>query len=124
MRISVMLIPLLLAFALPANAQSQSPIMRSVEPDSGKAGDVLAVQGENLGQDHVAALYLTDGNTDFKVPIVEQSATVLKFRIPPEAKPGRLALMVLTKEKDPKLIEQPVKITVEPVTATNSDGHQ
>ena len=44
------------------------PMMRSVEPTSGKIGDVLVIEGENLGQDSVAALYVTDGKTDIKVP--------------------------------------------------------
>jgi len=122
MGISLISIPLLAALALPANLQAQSvmPAMSSVEPDSGKVGDVLVIQGANLDRDNVAALYLTDGRTDIQVPIIEQTATSIKFRIPPEAKPGRFALMVLTKGKEPKLIEEPVKITVEPEITTST----
>ena len=122
MRLSALSIPLLVAFALPADPQSQGrmPTMSSVEPASGKVGDVLVAQGMNLDRDNVAALYLTNGNTDIKVTIIEQSATSIQFRIPPEAKPGRFALMVLTKGKDPKLIEEPVKITVEPETTSST----
>jgi len=68
--------------------------MPSVEPASGEAGDVLVIEGESLGQENVTALYLADGQADIKVPIIEQTATSIKFRIPLEAKPGRLALMV------------------------------
>ncbi len=119
MGISLLSIPLLLALAPPPNLQPQSamPLMSSVEPASGKVGDVLSIQGVNLGQDTVAELYLTDGETDLKVAMIEQTSTSIKFRIPPAAKPGRLALMVLTRGKDRKLIEQPVKIEVEPDTA-------
>jgi len=46
-------------------------MMRSVEPTSGKIGDVLVIQGENLGQESVAGLYLTDGKIDIKTPIIE-----------------------------------------------------
>ena len=115
MRISLTLILLLVALALPANPQSGfvMPTMTTVDPDSGKVGDLLVVQGTNLDRDSVAALYLTDGTKDVKVPIVEQTATSIKFRIPPEAKPGRLSLMVLTKGRDPKFVEEPVKVTVE-----------
>jgi hypothetical protein len=122
MRISTISIPLLVALTLPAGLRSQGgmPMMRSVEPESGKPGDVLAIQGENLGQEAVAALYLTDGKIDIKVSIIEQTATSIRFRIPPEAKPGRLALMVLTKDKPPQLIEEPVKITVEPETTSST----
>ncbi|MFN7998354.1 MAG: hypothetical protein U0Q18_32330 [Bryobacteraceae bacterium] len=94
--------------------------MTSVEPGSGKVGDVLSIQGVNLGPDFIAALYLTDGTTDVKVPILEQTATLVRFRIPPEAKPGRVALMILTKEKVPRLIEEPVKITVESENPTTT----
>jgi len=118
MRISLLSIPLLVALALPANLQSQAgmPWISAVEPASGKVGDVLAIQGVNLGQDNVATLYLTDGKTDLKVLMIEQTATSIRFRIPPEAKPGRFGLMVLTKGNVPKLIEEPVKITVESET--------
>ena len=94
--------------------------MNSVEPDSGKVGDVLVAQGANFDRENVAALYLTDGKTDIKVAIIEQSATSIQFRIPPEAKPGRFALMVLTKGKDPKPVEEQVKVTIEPATASST----
>jgi hypothetical protein len=97
------------------------PLMNSVEPASGKVGDVLLIQGTNLGQDIVAGLYLTDGKTDLRVLMIEQTSTSIRFRIP-EVKPGRFALMVLTKDPDPKLIEQPVKITVEPETTDSTHG--
>jgi hypothetical protein len=51
------------------------------------------------------------------VVIIEQAAGAIKFRIPPEAKPGRFALMILTRDVAPKLIEQPVKVVVEADTA-------
>lgn len=97
-------------------------MMSSVAPDSGRAGDVLVIQGANLGADRVAALYLTDGKTDCKVVITEQTATSIRFRIPPDVKPGRLALMVLTREATPKLIQEPVKITVEPVNTNEANA--
>jgi hypothetical protein len=94
-------------------AQNPSPQMKAVEPGNGKAGDLQTVTGENLDKANVAKLYLTDGTTDIEVPIEEQDATTIKFKIPSAAKPGRLALMILTKGKDPRLIEQPVKITID-----------
>ena len=96
-----------------ACAQAPMPRMVAVEPAAGKVGDILTVTGENLEKTHVAELFLTDGKNDLKVPITEQGATTLKFRIPPNAKPGRFALMILTAGKDPKYIEQPVKVTVQ-----------
>jgi len=104
-------------FTLPAAsrlfAQPPMPQMQAVEPTSGKSGDVVTVTGDNLNQDIVAALYLTNGKDDLKVEITEQTATAIKFKIPTNAKSGRLALMVLTKGKDPKFIEEPVKLLIE-----------
>jgi IPT/TIG domain len=109
-------IAIFLALGLPIRliGQSTIPQMQKVDPASGRSGDVVAVTGDNLDQDTVAALYLTDGKEDVKVEITEQTTTVIKFKIPANAKTGRLALMVLTRGKDPKLIEGPVKVLIEP----------
>lgn len=87
--------------------------MTVVEPTNGKAGDILAVTGENLAKPPVEKVYLTDGKVDIEVQVTEQAATSIKFKIPAKAKPGRFSLMILTGGKDPRLIEQPVKVTVE-----------
>ena len=116
MRISVMVILLLLALAQPANPQSEISIINSVEPAAGRIGDILLAQGVYLNQERVAALYMTDGATDIRVVILEQTSTSIRFQIPPEAKPGRFALMILTKGKEPKLMEEPVKIIIQPET--------
>jgi IPT/TIG domain len=112
MRLSFVILFLAASFA--AHAQTAMPRMASVEPMNGKAGDVLVVTGENLTKDAVAKLYLTQGPDDLQVDITEQNATTIKFKIPAKAKAGtRYALMVLTGGKDAKLIEQPVKVTVD-----------
>jgi len=117
MKISFLSLLLPIALAVPASAQTSSSMawMTSVEPASGKAGDVLTVHGANLGKDIVTALYLTDGKADIKVVMVEQTSAAIRFKIPSEANPGRFSLMVLTgKGAEEKLVEQPVRITVEP----------
>jgi hypothetical protein len=103
---------LLAAAAITLLAQQPLPRMTSVEPDNGKAGDVLAVVGENLTKAQVTKVYLTDGKIDIEVQVTEQTATMLKFKVPVKAK-GRLALMIETSGKDAKQIEQPVKVTIE-----------
>ncbi|HOQ47012.1 MAG TPA: IPT/TIG domain-containing protein [Bryobacteraceae bacterium] len=108
--------PLLLVLFIASTclqAQSGMPQMKSVEPVNAKAGDVLTVTGENLDAANVAKVYLTDGKNDVEVVIEGQEATALKFKVPENVKPGRLALMILTKGKEPKLIEQPVKVTID-----------
>ena len=105
-------ISLLLAAGFAAFAQQAMPRMVSVEPQNGKAGDEIVVSGENLQKDTVAKLYLTDGKNDIEVSISAQSDKEIKFKIPAKAS-GRLSLMVLTAGKEPKLIEQPVKVQVD-----------
>jgi len=99
--------------ALVAYAQQSMPRMSTVDPEHGKAGDVITVAGENLQKEQVAKVFLTDGKNDIPVDVVQQSATSIKFRIPAKVPAGRLALMVLTTGKDPKYMEQPVKIQID-----------
>ena len=102
----------LLLAGVAAWAQEAMPRMTTVEPASGKKGDVVAVTGENLDKAHVAKVYLTNGKDDLECVITEQNATIIKIKIPEKAT-GRLALMVLTGGKEQSLIEQPVKLSVE-----------
>jgi len=87
--------------------------MISVEPASAKNGADVTVSGENLDKANVAEVYLTDGQNDTKVEIIEQAAATIKIRVPASMKPGRFGLVVLTASKPQRLIEQPVKLTVE-----------
>ena len=93
-------------------AQDSIPRFATVEPLNAKVGDVLTVTGENIGKDMVAEVYLTDGKNDFKVVVTSQTATEIKLKVP-KVVPARYKLMVLTKGKEPKLIEQPVKVEIE-----------
>jgi len=106
-------VPLLIAASFAAFGQEVMPRMTSVEPASAKKGDVVAVTGENLDKNAVAKVYLTDGKNDTPVEVTEQTATSIKFKIPTAKVAGRLALMILTTGKEPKYIEQPVKLTIE-----------
>ncbi|MFB3828070.1 MAG: IPT/TIG domain-containing protein [Bryobacteraceae bacterium] len=112
MRLSFV-VTLILAACFAVYGQQAMPRMTTVEPGNGKAGDILTVAGENLQKEQVAKLFLTDGKVDVQVEITEQAAAAIKFRVPAKAKAGRFALMLLTTGKEPKLIEQPVKVTVE-----------
>ena len=61
------IVPLLLG-CVSAWAQDAMPRMSTVEPGSGKAGDVVAVAGENLDKANVTKVYLTDGKNDGAEP--------------------------------------------------------
>ena len=90
-------------FALVAvTAWAQSPLVQSVEPDTGKQGDELVVSGQSLDKDHVADLFLTAGGKDIKVKMVEQSAESIRFSVP-KVRPGRYKLMILTRGSEPHL---------------------
>ena len=110
--ISTVLI-VLIAGATLLLAQAGFPRMTSVDPINGKAGDVFTVAGENLDKANVAQVLLTDGQNDIKTDITAQAETSVKIKVPASVKPGRFSLMVLTTGKQPKLIEQPVKVTIE-----------
>lgn len=103
---------LLLAAGVAAWGQQAMPRMTSVDPANGKVGDVLTVTGENLQKAAVAKVYLTDEKVDMECTVVEQTDTSIKIKIPAKAT-GRLALETLTTGKQPKLIEQPVKVEVQ-----------
>ncbi len=81
-----------------------------VEPLQAKAGDTVTAKGDGLSKADVDVFYLTDGKTDWKCQVVEQTATGIKFKVPDEIKPGRWAVMIHT-TKD-QLIELPVKLNV------------
>lgn len=83
----------------------------SVDPDTAKVGDVVTVKGDGIDKANVDVLYLTDGKTDIKVEVMEQSAKAIKFKVPESAKAHRWAVMVHT-TKD-QLIEEPVRVTIE-----------
>jgi hypothetical protein len=91
-----------------------TPVMRIVNPDTVKAGEVATVSGEYLDKSRVAEVYLTNGTIDAKVEIVEQTATAIKFKAPEKLAPGRYNLMVLLVDDPPKLIEEPARVTVVP----------
>jgi hypothetical protein len=106
---------LLAVAALLAGRQTisgQSARISAVDPLTAKVGDLVTATGEGIDKTKIDALYLTDGTNDFKVQVMEQSDTEIKFKVP-KTKPGRYSLMVRTKETPPKLLEQPVKIDVE-----------
>ncbi len=94
------------------NTVLPTPVLRTVDPDSIKAGDVATVSGENLDKSRVAELFLTNGTVDVKVQIVEQTSAAIKFRLPAKVVPGRYNMMVLLVGDPERLIEEPARVTV------------
>lgn len=101
----------LFALAAALCAFQALPRCTSVEPDTGKVGDVISVKGENLDKNNIAEVYLTDGAKDTKATISQQTPTEIKFTVP-QVKAGRYHLAMLTANRA-SMIEQPVVLTVE-----------
>jgi hypothetical protein len=100
---------LLIAALAASIGLAASPMLSSVEPDSGKPGDEAAIKGQNLDKVNVIKLFLTDGKNDHLVEIKEQTADTIRFTIPANIKPGRYNLMFQTATA---LLEQPFAYTV------------
>ncbi len=91
------------------SAQSPPPRLTSVEPTSGKVGATATATGENLNRPTVAAVFLSDANTDYKVSVVEQTAEKIVFRVP-TIKPAIYNISLQVKND---IFIQPVRFTVE-----------
>ena len=85
----IWLVVTLLCMAVALYALQALPRCTSVDPDTGKAGDVDQLKGRKPGIRKVSGdVYLTDGSKDIKVAISDQSDTEIKFKVP-QIKPGR-----------------------------------
>lgn len=113
MRFAFVFAGVMALLALAPALEAQSCRISSIDPGSGKVGDTVGATGESVAASSVEELYLTDGTNDFKVQIVEQTDSLIKFKVPDKIKPGRYSLMIKTKGKDSKLLEQPVRFTVD-----------
>ena len=101
-----------IALSVATIAQTNSPRLTTVTPDTGKSAAEYVTAGENLATSAVKELYLTDGKADIKVEIVSQKAEASQFKVPGSTKAGRYSLMLLTADGK-RFLEQPVKLTIE-----------
>lgn len=111
--------PFLLVFALvsggffTARAADPALQMDTLSAKTAKPGDVLEISGVGLSNRNIDELYLTDHKFDMRVKVLEQKDRLIRFRVPPFAKPGRMQILVLTKDAEPKLLEQPLYVVIE-----------
>jgi hypothetical protein len=94
------------------NTVLPTPVMRTVNPESVKAGEVATVSGEYLDKSRVKELYLTNNSGDVKVQVLEQTPESIKFKVPEKVTPGRYNLLVLLVGDPERLIEEPARVTV------------
>ncbi len=109
---NVFLFAVLLMVSLSLFAQSPIPSIKSVDPTSAKVGAAVKALGENLSKQSVVQVFLTDGKNDIPCQITEQTDTAISFTVPAKATPMRYSVAVLTPGKEPKFIEQPVRLEV------------
>lgn len=95
-----------------ASASSDAPEMNSLSAKTAKPGDTLVISGINLSDSRIDEVYLTDHKFDMKMKVLEQKDNVIKVRVPPFAKPGRMQILCLTKGDEPKLLEQPLYVLI------------
>lgn len=116
-RIAALLVLFALTAAVAAKAATDQPsqgvpVLSTVSPDPARAGSLVIARGEYLDKAHLSELFLSTDKTDVKVEIIEQTATVIKFKVPADAAPGRYRLTVLMAGREPTLLEQPVTFAV------------
>ena len=130
--------PLLLVVVLSsasfAAIDGDAPQMNTISVKSARPGDTIEIEGVGLEPAKVDEVYLTDHKFDMRVKVLEQKPTLIRLRVPPFAKPGRVQILVLTKGDEPKLLEQPLYLLIEdPATElthvkksdeTKADEHQ
>jgi hypothetical protein len=119
MRVAFFVLTATVFLAIPPMLRGEGARLTAVDPLSAKAGEMVGATGESISKANVAELYLTDGGVDFKVVMLEQTDTLIKFKIPNAVKPGRYNLMIKTTGSAPKLLEQPVRVEVVTVSAQN-----
>jgi hypothetical protein len=91
-----------------------TPLMRVVEPAAVRAGDEVLATGDHLGKAIVGEVYLTADGVNTKVEVLAQTNKEIRFKVPADQKPGAYRVTVLMKSVDPVLIEEPVRLIVEP----------
>jgi hypothetical protein len=84
-----------------------------MSPKAAKPGEVLDITGVSLDASKIDEVFLTDHKFDMRVKVLEQNDKLIKFRVPPFAKPGRMQLLLLTKGEEPKLLEVPAYVVIE-----------
>jgi hypothetical protein len=94
-------------------AAEEAPQVNGMSPKTAKPGEVIEITGLSLGANKIDEVYLTDHKFDMRVKVVEQKSGIIRFRVPPFAKPGRMQLLLLTKGENPLLLEQPAFLVIE-----------
>ena len=101
-------VALLALFLVPLVFAQNPAKVTALEPVSGKVNDNVTVTGENLGKDIVAAVFLSDAQTDFKATLVEQAEQKIVMKVP-QVKAGAYNFSIQVKDR---ILILPLRFTV------------
>ncbi len=91
----VLVLSMIPAWKLFATLPAQAVTIDQVFPAEARAGDVVTVTGFALDQAHIQELYLlSEDDSAFKVEILYESGTALRFRVPQKAPAGWMRIAV------------------------------
>jgi len=93
-------------------ARLSPPRISALEPDGGRPGDVITAHGHSLDRSRVEDLSLTAQERYLLVHILDQEETLIRFRIPASATPGRWTIVIHPVGKYSSGLQQPVTLTV------------
>ena len=110
----VLLAAILLAqFAGAALRNSDVTVLQGVMPTVALPGDVVIVTGFALGPDRLKEIYLTNGEVDYRVEVVEQNDLAVRLRVPAKIPAGQMRFAIVVVSR-PELLEQPVLLKILP----------
>jgi hypothetical protein len=100
-------------FAGAALRNSDVTVLQGVMPTVARPGDVVTVTGFALGPDRLKEIYLTNGEVDYRVEILEQSNLAVRLRVPAKIPAGQMRFAIVVVSR-PELLEQPVLLKILP----------
>jgi hypothetical protein len=86
-------------------------VMQQVIPGEARSGDIVTVTGYALDDKHVKELYLTNGDGDYRVEILEQNTNAIRFKVPGKIPAGVMRLAVVVADRK-DILEQPVFLKI------------
>ena len=88
-------------------------VMQQVIPSEARPGEIVTVTGYALDAEHLKEVYLTNGQMDFRVEIVEQGNVAVRLRVPAKVPAGHMRFAIVVVGRN-DLLEQPVFLKILP----------
>jgi hypothetical protein len=108
----VLVLTVIPGWRLLATLHSQQVMMEQVIPAEAEAGSVVTVTGYALDPAHIQEMYLLSEMDDaYRVEVLSESGTSLRFRVPQNAPAGRMRIAVKAPDKA-GLIEQMIELRI------------